>query len=495
MKRNVIMRLTCALLASLTAFSFFGCNKGYKLPEYAQVYETTGTKSKLLARQSDIKFSDYSESMNVTVTVDPFQVKHDYYGNGAAMTHSSAYMLMQADAQTRTEILKEFFAPEGARFTNIRLPIGASDYIPEKEHFTCDDIDLKTNPDNTDVNLERFSLEHDQDIIAVLKEVVAINPNIDIIACPWSAPAWMKNRKSLYGGSLEDKYVDVFADYLIKFVDEYAKEGINITWISPINEPRISSVGYPHMQMTPEQMAQVIISLGKKLKARNSNVKLMAYDHNYNSSSDVIVQMYVDAIFNSEAKDYLSAISFHTYAGEFNKTLQYAFELFGEYDCELFLTETTEYDGSVDFASNLSYALKNVILTPTAYGSAMGLYWNYVLTYDGKPVRGNDATCFGLISLDLEGDKWVYSKYPAYYAMAHVSSFVYEIDGKLPKVVSAESSNETKITASAFMRADGRLVVVVANTNDATYEDVDVVVGKKCVTYRILPQSVVTLVM
>ena len=48
-------------------------------PSYAQLYETTGTKSKLLARQSDLKFEDYdSSSLNVSVTVDASDKRQAY---------------------------------------------------------------------------------------------------------------------------------------------------------------------------------------------------------------------------------------------------------------------------------------------------------------------------------------------------------------------------------------------------------------------------------
>ncbi len=494
MKGKFIARTLCFVLALGICFGAAACDKTPS-PSYAQLYETTGTKSKLLARQSDLKFEDYdSSSLNVSVTVDASDKRQAYRGDGATMTHSSAYLLMQADEATRTEILNDFFSKDGAYFTNIRVPIGSNDYIAEDEFFTCDDMPKG----ETDTELEHFTLEHDADILAVLKEVVKINPDIDIIAVPWSAPAWMKSTENLRGGSLKDEYIDVYAEYLVRFVQEYAKEGVDVTYISPINEPRVTFLAYPYMRMESDQMPKVVAALGKQLDAAGlGDVKIMAYEHNYNSESDVTAQQYVEALMAGESKNYVDAISFHTYAGEFDVTLQYAFEYLDSigFEGEIYLTETTEYDGSIDFASNLSYALKNVVLTPTAYGSSMSLYWNYVLGSDGTPVKGNSSVCFGVMNLDYgELAGWVYSKNAAYYAMAHLSKFACPIDGEAPVVIGAESSNSSKIISTAFERADGKLVVVVHNTNDATYEDVDIVVGKKSVTYRILPQSVITLV-
>ena len=77
--------------------------------------------------------------------------------------------------------------------------------------------------------------------------------------------------------------------------------------------------------------------------------------------------------------------------------------------------------------------------------------------------------------------------------MAHVSKFVYEADGKEAVRLDTESS-DTGIIATAFYRGDGAIVVIAHNTSDVGSRVVDVVIGKKSVSYEILPQSVVTFV-
>jgi glucosylceramidase len=90
----------------------------------------------------------------------------------------------------------------------------------------------------TDVNMERFSLDPDRKfLIPVLKEILAINPEIKIMASPWSPPTWMKTNNSSKGGSLKPEYYDAYAKYFVKYVQEMQKEGITIDAITVQNEP------------------------------------------------------------------------------------------------------------------------------------------------------------------------------------------------------------------------------------------------------------------
>ena len=76
-------------------------------------------------------------------------------------------------------------------------------------------------------------------------------------ASPWSAPAWMKTSGKLEGGGIKPEMLEVYAAYLGRFVDEYAKRGITISAITPQNEP-LSSQTYPSAFFPPEEEAKLI---------------------------------------------------------------------------------------------------------------------------------------------------------------------------------------------------------------------------------------------
>lgn len=484
-------KIAAAAAALLLLFSLAACGISYTPSSYVQVYETTGTKSYLLSRRSDLDWEASALTGNATVTVDLSEEGQTLGGFGATMTHSSAYLLMQADEQTRSRILNDLFSADGANLNYVRIPIGATDYIPESEFFTGDD----TENNAEDLSLAQFNIFHDANIIAVLKEALAVNPDLRFIAVPWSAPAWMKTNYSLIGGSLDEKYNDVYAEYLLKFLQAYAAEGIEIDLVCILNEPYIQGVAYPSMNMDGLQAAGIISLLGQKIEKAGLSAQIIAYDHNYSSGSSITAELYIDAVLGDKnSAKYVTGISFHGYGNDgfedFKGGLEY---VQNEYKKDVYITEITEYSASIDFASNISYSLQNVVINPLNYGLKAATYWNFVLTSDGTPVKGNSSECYGIINLDREGDSWHYSKNASYYAMAHASKFVYEVNGKEAVRLGTESSN-TNVIATSFYRGDGALVVIAHNVSDLSYERVDFVVGDKMFTYDIQPQSVVTFV-
>jgi hypothetical protein len=59
----------------------------------------------------------------------------------------------------------------------------------------------------TDSKLEKFSLAPDEAaVIPVLKEILAINPELKILRSPWSAPAWMKTNDAVKGDNLRPEF-------------------------------------------------------------------------------------------------------------------------------------------------------------------------------------------------------------------------------------------------------------------------------------------------
>lgn len=112
-------------------------------------------------------------------------------GFGAAFTDSSTYLL--ADAATSSQLtsaLTNVFSPaSGIGLSFMRIPMGASDFIEPTTFYTYDD----RPSGQTDPNLTNFSVGHGQlYTIPIIKDALAVNPNIKLFANPWSPPAWMK---------------------------------------------------------------------------------------------------------------------------------------------------------------------------------------------------------------------------------------------------------------------------------------------------------------
>lgn len=468
------------------------------LSNYVQVYETRGTKAKLLARQVDLKWEDYSFSGNNEINVNQATTHNELDGLGVAMTHASAYVLQTSDTATKNEALQTLFGKDGANLNVVRIPIGTSDYTYTDHFYTLNDLEEGTK----DYDLEHFSLTKDEQyLIPTLQEITAINPEVKFVGAPWSAPAWMKANENLIGGSIighsgntTSREEEAFGKYLVKFVESYGDAGIPIHYLSLLNEPNIANVQYPSMQMGVNQYMRIALIVTTELANKGLKTKIMAYDHNVGSASDLTVfNMFSDEIMNNKALNpYFSGFAFHAYGAEWSTLYPNIladnltnYPKFGNY-----ITEITESVASLDFATNLSWSTANVTIGPFSHGSAMALYWNAALDEGGQPVLGNAAICYGMLTIK-DG---VIIKNAAYYSFAHVSKFAYALNGQQPIRIDSYSDNPAKIKAVAYKRGDGALVVAVTNNDATTYEDVDLVLGGKMVTYRVQPESLVTFV-
>ena len=120
--------------------------------------------------------------------------------------------------------LIELFHPaKGITLSILRQPLGASDFA--LEDYSYDDL----SPGQKDPELKRFSIDHDRAyLIPILREALALNPNLKIMASPWSAPGWMKTSDSLIKGTLLPSSYAPLSRYFVKYIKAYEAAGIPI---------------------------------------------------------------------------------------------------------------------------------------------------------------------------------------------------------------------------------------------------------------------------
>src|SRR5439155_18769656 len=93
-------------------------------------------------------------------------------------------------------------------------------------------------PGRKDPELKRFSIDHDRAyLIPILREALALNPNLKIMASPWSAPGWMKTSDSLIGGTLLPSSYAPLYRYFVKYVRSYEAAGIPIYYVNMQYKP------------------------------------------------------------------------------------------------------------------------------------------------------------------------------------------------------------------------------------------------------------------
>src|SRR6476620_10392061 len=249
-------------------------------PVTAHLWVTTPDGTDRLTAMTPSSFGSATPSA-LTIVVDPTLTYQRMQGFGGAITDSSATVLYRLSPAARAATMRSLFDPAtGDGLDYLRQPIGASDFVATAD-YTYDDLPAG----QTDYAQQHFSIAHDQaQILPLLRQAKALNPHLQIIASPWSPPAWMKTNGSLIGGRRIDdpRIYRSYALYLLKFVQAYKANGVRVDAITVQNEPQNRTPsGYPGTDMPSAQEEKVISDLGPRLRAAGLRTQILAYDHNW----------------------------------------------------------------------------------------------------------------------------------------------------------------------------------------------------------------------
>ena len=161
-----------------------------------------------------------------TLVLKPEEKYQTFDGFGAAITGAAACNLLQMPAEARAKLLDETFNVQtGMGYSYVRVPIGGSDFPAHSNlEYTCCDMQ----------GIDNFALtsEETQFIIPVLKQILAVNPDLKVLGSPWSCPRWMKvgdvNTRAPYnewvGGFLNPDYYRDYAQYFVKWIQAFQAE-------------------------------------------------------------------------------------------------------------------------------------------------------------------------------------------------------------------------------------------------------------------------------
>lgn len=402
---------------------------------------TMGDQSMLLRKQSDIlSFGTVSNNYSF-IDVDSTQTFQTVDGFGFTLTGGSAYVINQLSGTDKANLLQELFGSGSTSIgiSYLRISIGSSDL--NASVFSYDDMPAG----QTDVNLANFSLNNDMtDLIPVLKQILAINPNIKILGSPWSPPTWMKDNNSSIGGSLLLQYYNVYAQYFVKYIQAMKAQGITVDAITIQNEPLYGG-NNPSMLMAATQEADFIKnSLGPAFQAASITTKIIVYDHNCDRPDYPIT-----VLSDAAANNYINGSAFHLYGGYISAltTVHDAYPNKNVYFTEQYTASTA------DFGSDLKWHLQNVVIGSMRNWSRNALEWN--LANDpsyGPHTVGGCTTCKGAVTIGSSIIRNV-----GYYIIAHASKFVPAGSVRISSNISGSLNNV------AFVTPTGNKVLIVEN--------------------------------
>ncbi|RUL75943.1 glycoside hydrolase family 30 protein [Dyella choica] len=441
-----------------------------------QLWLSTADRRLKLQQRPDIAMSARG-SLPADIVIDVQKKYQTIVGFGAAMTDSSAWLLRnKLNFFQRRALLRELYGPPPALGLNMmRLTIGASDF--SLKPYTLDDVPFG----QVDPQLQHFNITPNlHDVIPTVRQILAIDPGLQIIASPWSAPAWMKTSANLIGGELLEQYESTYTDYLVKYLDAYLGYGIPIFALTLQNEPGFVPITYPGMEMPAATRARIVAQyLGPKLASRKQKTQILEWDHNWSQPDQVL-----SVLANPDAARYIDGVAWHCYEGS-----QYAqgrvHRAYPQKDT--YITECSGGDWASSKNGELLWFTQELLVAGTRQWARGVVYWNLVLDKQHGPHFGGCDACKGVVTIDSgTGDV---SRNDEYYALAHFSKFV------LPGAVRVDSTLTDKgFVNVAFQNVtDGSIVLVMVNSNAAA-RPVSVAQGPTRFEYTMPPQSVATFV-
>lgn len=424
-----------------------------------KIYVTTGSRLLDFAQKA-VNFSEKDNLSPRSIELDPTTRYQTMDGFGAAVTGSTCYNLLKMTQEDRTKFLKETFSnEEGMGYSYIRISIGCSDF--SLSEYTCCDTQ----------GLDNFALQSEEKdyIIPVLKEILAINPDIKIMGSPWTCPLWMKVNNltdlqpynSWTDGYLNPKYYEDYGTCFVKWVQAMAAEGIKIYSVTPQNEP-LNRGNSASLFMGWKQEADFIKKgLGPKMKAAGLDVKIYAFDHNYNYDNMADQQNYPVNIYqDAEAAAYVAGAAYHNYGGDRSELLNVHNQA---PDKELVFTETSigEWNNGRNLTTRLMEDMREVALGTVNNWCKGVIVWNLMLDSDKGPNRdGGCQTCYGAVDINKSNYKTI-TRNSHYYIIGHLSSVV------KPGATRIGTNGYTAngLMYSAFENTDGTYAFVLLNDN------------------------------
>jgi glucosylceramidase len=404
-----------------------------------------------LTEQAGVR-ADGSQEPDQVLKVDLTFRDQTIGGFGASLTESSAQVIATLPPGDRDALMTELFAPgKGLSLTFLRQPIGAPDFAASV--FSLDDVE----PGKDDFSLAFFGLDRDRAVVLpLIRQARSLQPSLLISASPWSPPAWMKTGATMLGASggvLRDDCYDVYARYLVKFVQGYASEGVPIFALTPQNEPAYGPPQYPGMAWDADSEGRFIRTLGPTLAEAGLATQIWGWDHNYDRPS-YARQLLADP----DTARWISGTAWHDYGGSPVVLDALRRDYAGK---DVWMTEGGLGSWLGSFGSRFQTGVRQGIAA-LVHGSRSYVLWNLALDDHGGPVVFPNTSNEGLVS--IAGGQ-VVGRNASYYVLGHFTRVV--APGAV-RVGLTSSSGGTE--AVAFANPDGSTAVVLANPylNDQT---------------------------
>jgi len=449
-------------------FMFYSCTTGtgtnsesknrngnLKLTE-AEIYMTAKEDQLFMKKMPDAIFTEAGQPDEhfPTIMIDAGHQFQTIEGIGGALTDAAAETFFKLPQEQQQKIITAYFDTEdGIGYSLARTNINSCDF--SSGSYSYDETD-------GDTNLDDFSVDHDlQYKLPLIKLAYKYTGNnLKLFASPWSPPAWMKtNNNMLQGGKLKEECYDSWAEYYVRFIQEYEADGIPIWGLTVQNEPMAVQTWESCIFTAEEERDFVKNHLGPTLwNSGMEDVKLMIWDHN----RGLMVQRAATVFDDEDASQYVWGTGFHWYTGDHFENVKLLSEAYP--DKNILFTEGCNYPFNYDSLHVWHYGetYGRSIINDFNNGACGWTDWNILLDENGGPNHVGNF-CLAPVIGNTQTGEVVFMN--SFYYLGHFSKF---IRPGARRVIA--SSNNDDLLTTAFLNEDGTLAVVVMN---ATGNDMD----------------------
>lgn len=481
----------CAAIACITSSTLFIQADAAKVTRYTTVEGRPWSES--IVKLSNLPASDCIITVDASSEGTPLKA----WGTTFNELDWDAFLTLTRTEQE--EIMHNLFAPDGdLKFTRGRISMNCNDY--GRSWYSCDEV-------AGDLELKHFNIERDKrGIIPLIRAAQRYNPDLTFWISPWSPPSWMKINHDypvvssrhndadakidylLYGSAegideeemkflgerngkfprklatqdyfIQDpRYLQAYANYFCRFIDEYGKQGIPIDMVIYQNEA-YSYTPYPGCPWTAEGTIRFNRDyLAPTLRRNHPEVKLYIGTFNTNR------QDHVEKVLGDEGlRDCIDGVAFQWEGREILPAIRRQYPDF-HYIC----SESECGDGSMDWkAGEHTFFL---IADNMGNGCDEWYNWNFLLPDNGESPWGWKQNA--LIQVNSKTRKFRYT--PEYYAVKHFTNHVApgsRMIGYRPRTA------DSNLMSIVFVTPDNRTVVVAGNFEDSE-RSLSVKVGTK----------------
>jgi glucosylceramidase len=379
-------------------------------------------------------------------------------GFGASFLEAGLMCINSLPAKEQEDVLRSLFdVKTGAGFSAMKTVLASTDFMSAGPYYSYDDVP-------GDVQMKHFSISRDlgpNGLITYIKR--ARRYGSFVMEAPMDYPPdWMLfdvNKKQ----DVQPKYYDALALYYLRYLQEYAKNGVFVDYLSLFNEPDIYTK-IPYNEINELLRDHV----GPLLQREKIRTQIMASEA---PGREDALRNYPIVLDDPKSARYLSVLPYHGYDLKKIDKIEVLHRKYPQFP--LWMTEVCyAYEAGTpksislpryDFDDGDHWG--NVIFNDLEASTSAWIFWNMILNQDGgpwsvSPIHGNPDPNVqnAVVIIDQKTKKVTYTG--LYYYLAAFSKFVRPGAVRI-RTVGASGG----VRVMSFKSPDGQIVSELMNSN------------------------------